>query len=103
MNLHSRIQNYIDGQHLDSLSGEFFDNIDPSTGKSYSTIPNSNAQDVELAYQAAKKAFPVWSRMEEKEFSGQGIQVLAIDVILNARMKVHRAKELRIVVFSSRP
>ncbi|MFM7813238.1 MAG: aldehyde dehydrogenase [Flavobacteriales bacterium] len=67
MNLHSRIQNYIDGQHLDSLSGEFFDNIDPSTGKSYSTIPNSDAKDVELAYQAAKKAFPVWSRMEEKE------------------------------------
>lgn len=52
---------------MDSLSGEFFDNTDPSTGKTYSTIPNSDAKDVELAYQAAKKAFPSWSRMAEKD------------------------------------
>ena len=56
-----KIQNYINGNYCDPLSGEWLDNYEPATGEIYSQLPNSNAKDVERAYQAAEKAFPTWS------------------------------------------
>ncbi len=56
-----KIQNYINGNYCDPLSGEWLDNYEPATGKIYSQLPNSNKKDVALAYQAAEKAFPSWS------------------------------------------
>jgi aminomuconate-semialdehyde/2-hydroxymuconate-6-semialdehyde dehydrogenase len=55
------ILNYIDGKLLPSASGAVIDNICPSTGEVYGTLPDSDAQDVEMAYQAAQKAFPDWA------------------------------------------
>ena len=55
-----RILNYIDGNFCEPISGSWLDNIAPATGKVYSQIPDSDAEDVENAYQAAAKAFPVW-------------------------------------------
>lgn len=37
------------------------DNYNPSNGEVYSQIANSNQEDIESAYQAAKEAFPKWS------------------------------------------
>lgn len=56
-----KIKNYINGELLDPISGNFIDNYDPSRGKIYSQIPDSDQNDVELAVAAAKKAFPEWS------------------------------------------
>ena len=56
-----KIKNYINGELLDPISGNFIDNFDPSRGKIYSQIPDSDQNDVELAVAAAKKAFPEWS------------------------------------------
>lgn len=61
--------NYIDGALIPPLNGKFMDNIDPATGKPYGTIPDSDQADVEAAYQAAKKAFPIWSGMSREERS----------------------------------
>ena len=55
------IKNYINGQLLDPISKKYLDNFCPSTGKVYSYIPDSDAQDVEIAYQAAQQAFIGWS------------------------------------------
>jgi len=55
-----KIQNYINGQHQDSVSAAFLDNFHPACGQVYSLIPDSESQDVEDAYQAAKSAFPAW-------------------------------------------
>jgi aminomuconate-semialdehyde/2-hydroxymuconate-6-semialdehyde dehydrogenase len=63
------IHNYIDGKLIAPVSGAYLDNIDPSIGRKYSEIPDSDAQDVELAVQAAKRAFPEWSRMSTKRRS----------------------------------
>lgn len=64
------ILNYIDGAFTAPLSNKYMDNINPATGLVYSEIPNSNALDVESAYQAADKAFLNWSQMpKEKRFS----------------------------------
>lgn len=62
-----KIQNYINGEMLAPTDGEYFDNFDPSVGKVYSQIPDSNAKDIELATAAAKKAFPAWSVMPKQK------------------------------------
>lgn len=41
--------------------GNYFDNINPATGETFSLIPDSDGKDVEAAVQAAKKAFVQWS------------------------------------------
>lgn len=56
-----KIQNYINGELVAPVGGQYMDNIDPSRGKVYSLIPDSDEKDVEIAIKAAKAAFPSWS------------------------------------------
>ncbi|MCB0422760.1 MAG: aldehyde dehydrogenase [Bdellovibrionales bacterium] len=62
-----QILNFIDGKHQPSVTGELLDNFHPATGKVSSKVVNSHHEDVELAVQAAKKAFPLWSKMSAKD------------------------------------
>lgn len=63
------IKNYINGALVPAESGEYLDNYNPSTGKVYSYIPDSDEIDVRKAVNAAEKAFPAWSKMGlEKRF-----------------------------------
>ena len=55
------LENYIGGNFIGPLSGRFIDNINPAEGAVYGQIPDSNEKDVEVAVQAARKAFPEWS------------------------------------------
>jgi aminomuconate-semialdehyde/2-hydroxymuconate-6-semialdehyde dehydrogenase len=55
------LENYIDGNFVDPLSGKFIDNINPANGETYGQIPDSNEQDIEAAVRAAQKVFPIWS------------------------------------------
>lgn len=61
MNSEFAIKNYINGQEQLPLSGNWLDNYEPATGEVYAEIPDSNADDVARAYQAAREAFPIWS------------------------------------------
>ena len=61
------IANYINGQFAKPVSGEYIDNINPSTGEAYSQIPDSDERDVEQAVEAAKAAFPAWSQTSPEE------------------------------------
>jgi aminomuconate-semialdehyde/2-hydroxymuconate-6-semialdehyde dehydrogenase len=54
------LENYIDGLLIAPLSGKFIDGINPATAEVFTQIPNSHEKDVELAVNAAKKAFPSW-------------------------------------------
>jgi aminomuconate-semialdehyde/2-hydroxymuconate-6-semialdehyde dehydrogenase len=56
-----KILNYINGQLLAPKSNAYLANFNPSTGKVYSQIPDSDERDVEEAYKAAKEAFTSWS------------------------------------------
>lgn len=56
-----KIQNYINGELIPPVGNQYIDNIDPSRGKVYSLIPDSDERDVELAVKAAKAAFKQWS------------------------------------------
>lgn len=55
------LKNYIDGVLVPPYSGAYLDNINPATGKVYSQIPDSDERDVQLAVEAAEKAFTQWS------------------------------------------
>ena len=56
-----KILNYINGEFVNPIKGEFIDNYNPAIGEVYGQIPNSTKEDVELAYQSAEKAFSSWS------------------------------------------
>lgn len=64
-----RILNYIDGQLLEPLGGNYLDNFEPATGLVYSQVPDSDDRDVERAVAAAERAFPAWSAMPAAERS----------------------------------
>lgn len=55
------LENFIGGNLIGPLSGNFIDNENPATGEIVGQIPNSNEKDVNLAVESAKKAFPSWS------------------------------------------
>ncbi len=64
-----KILNYIDGELLAPTSGNYLDNYNPSTGKVYSLVPDSDKDDVDIAVAAAKKAFKGWSTTSKQERS----------------------------------
>ena len=63
------IENYINGELVAPIAGAYLDNIDPSIGKVYSKIPDSDKEDVELATKAAMTAFPEWSKTSAEKRS----------------------------------
>ena len=63
------IKNYINGALMESVSGEYIDNYDPSKGEVYGIIPDSDERDIELAVNAAEKAFPLWSETSVEQRS----------------------------------
>lgn len=63
------IENFIDGKYLAPATGQYLDNVNPSTGQVYAKIPRSGDQDLSLAVAAAKRAFPIWSGMSVNERS----------------------------------
>jgi aminomuconate-semialdehyde/2-hydroxymuconate-6-semialdehyde dehydrogenase len=65
----TKIRNFIDGQFVEPVGGKYLDNIEPATGKPYSQVPDSEAQDVELAVAAADRAFPDWAKTPTAERS----------------------------------
>ncbi len=62
-----QIQNYIGGSLINPSSNLFLDNYNPAQGKVYSYIPDSEKEDIEKAYKAAKEAFPSWSKTTREE------------------------------------
>ncbi len=87
-----RLQNFINGELLAPVKGQYIDNYEPATGKVYGEIPNSTEEDVELAVQAAEKAFPVWSNMTNEE---RGAIMMRISLGIEKRMDEFVAAESR--------
>ena len=55
-----KLQNFINGQSVDSKSGETTTLINPATGQPFATAPISNAADVDAAMKSASDAFVEW-------------------------------------------
>jgi malonate-semialdehyde dehydrogenase (acetylating) / methylmalonate-semialdehyde dehydrogenase len=58
----SPLANYIQGEWQSSIATAFLDVINPATGESLGKTPLSPKQEVDLAVQSAKAAFPEWRR-----------------------------------------
>jgi betaine-aldehyde dehydrogenase len=76
-------KNVINGELLDSVSGETYDIVDPTTGEVYAQAPRSGAEDVDRAYGAAAAAFETWGTSTPQERS-------------NALLKIADAIEARV-------
>ena len=61
------LTNYIGGKDLHSTSKHTLDVLSPIDGSLLSTVPLSNADDLDFAVAAAKKAFETWSKTPIKE------------------------------------
>ena len=62
--------NYIGGEWTEPRSGQYFEVMCPVNGKPYTKVARSNAQDIELAVDAAHAAAPAWGRTSATERAG---------------------------------
>jgi len=62
-----RYGNYIGGEWVAPIDGEYFENITPITGRPFCEIPRSKAADVERALDAAHAAKAAWGRTSPAE------------------------------------
>src|SRR6202166_3916437 len=60
--LHARYENFIGGEWVAPVKGAYFDNLSPTTGQVICRIARSQAEDVELALDAAHAAADGWGR-----------------------------------------
>ncbi len=66
----TQIKNFIGGRFVEPASGKWLDDINPATGEIIAHVPDSDANDIAAAVQAAQAAFPTWSSLPAAERAG---------------------------------
>lgn len=69
VSLKSRYANYIGGEWVAPVKGEYFSNFAPAIGDTFCEIPRSSAEDIELALDAAHAARQAWGETSVTERS----------------------------------
>ncbi len=85
-------KNVINGKLVDSVSGETYDIVDPTTGGVYAQAPMSGAEDVERAYAAAAAAFESWGQTTPQD---RGNALLKIAQAIEDRIEEINAVECK--------
>lgn len=67
--LKSQYENYIGGEWLAPVDGEYFDDHSPVDGSFVARVPKSNKKDIDLAVKAAGKAAEAWGKTPVTERS----------------------------------
>jgi betaine-aldehyde dehydrogenase len=83
-------RNVINGELVDSASGETYDIVDPTTGGVYARAPLSRAEDVDRAYAAADAAFETWGESTPQD---RGNALLGIARAIEERIEEINAVE----------
>ncbi|MFB9062068.1 MULTISPECIES: aldehyde dehydrogenase [Sphingobium] len=65
--IREKYENFIGGQWVAPVRGEYFDNLSPVTGQSVCKVARSTAEDIELALDAAHRAKEGWGRRSATE------------------------------------
>lgn len=65
----SHYDNFIGGQWVKPVSGEYFGNISPVNGQVYCQVARSTQADIDLALDAAHKAREAWAKTSVTERS----------------------------------
>jgi aldehyde dehydrogenase len=63
----AKYDNFIGGKFVAPTKGQYFDVLTPITGKVYTTVARSTAEDIELALDAAHAAADKWGRASSTE------------------------------------
>jgi aldehyde dehydrogenase len=63
----SKFDNFIGGKWVAPVQGQYFDKISPVSGQVLCQVSRSTAEDVELALDAAHKAFETWAHTSPAE------------------------------------
>ncbi|HEY3531084.1 MAG TPA: gamma-aminobutyraldehyde dehydrogenase [Nocardioides sp.] len=85
-------KNVVNGQLVDSVSGETYDIVDPTTGEVYARAPMSGAEDVDRAYAAAAAAFESWGETTPQD---RGNAMLKIAQAIEERVEEINAVECK--------
>lgn len=62
-----QILNYINGAVVAPINNQFIPNVNPATGNIYSHTPSSDANDIDVAVNAANMAFVSWSNSSKEQ------------------------------------
>ena len=58
----SRYENFIGGEFVAPVKGQYFENPTPITGQTFTEVARGTAEDIELALDAAHAAAPAWGK-----------------------------------------
>ena len=67
VDLKSRYDNFIGGHWVAPVKGNYAENLAPATGKPFTEVPRSSAEDIDLALDAAHAAKDEWGDMSVTE------------------------------------
>ncbi len=84
------LRNYINGELVEPNAGQYLENIEPSKGRVFSMIPDSDASDVQKAVEAAEAAEEAWGNMH---YEKRAAYIEAIAKGIEARMEEFVAAE----------
>jgi aminomuconate-semialdehyde/2-hydroxymuconate-6-semialdehyde dehydrogenase len=62
-----KLFNFINGEYVPPVNDSYIENFNPSYGRPYSLIPDSDNEDIDLAVKSAKEAFTKWSETTAQE------------------------------------
>ena len=62
-----RYKMWINGEWVPAVSGETYAVVNPATEEVIAQVPKGDQRDVDLAVEAARKAFPIWSKKSQAE------------------------------------
>ena len=60
--LKPRYENWIGGEWVKPVKGQYFEDISPVNGTAFAEVARGTAEDIELALDAAHKAAPAWGK-----------------------------------------
>jgi aldehyde dehydrogenase len=69
VDLKPRYENFIGGHWVAPISGKYSENVTPATGEPFTEVPQSSAEDIELALDAAHAAKEEWAETSTTERS----------------------------------
>lgn len=67
VNFKEKYDNYIGGEYVAPVNGQYFENVTPVTGKVFCEVARSTKEDIELALDAAHKAKKAWGETSPTE------------------------------------
>lgn len=61
------LKNYINGELVDPINGNYISIYNPAKGLAYGKVPNSDQKDLDLAVKSAQEAFPEWKNVNSED------------------------------------